>query len=123
MGYYETRGFCEFFQWRYGPCCIPFRYVVKKCCDCFRRPLWYFYTIVDKNSLKFSTCLTQCTFNLHYQMCEMNEAVCGIDDHTVMFHEVQSYKRSCQTLHHNGMFCKNVIPNVKFDCGCCCWSL
>ena len=65
---------------------------------------------MDGNNLGFSTCLTQCTFNLHCQMWEVNEAMCGIDDHSVMSHEMQYYDRSCQILHHNKIFCKNVIP-------------
>ena len=123
MGYYETRSFCEFFHWRYDPCCIPLRYVVNNCCDCFRRLLWYCFAIVDEKSLEFSTCLTQCTFDLHFQMWEVNEAMCGIDDHTVMSHEVRSYNRSSQILQHNEMLCKNVISNVKYKCGCCSWLL
>ena len=53
------------------------------------------------------------------QIWEVDEAMCGIDDHTFMFHEVQPYNWSYQTLHHDKMFCKDVVSNVKFKCGCC----
>ena len=76
---------------------------------------------MDKNNLGFSTCLTQCTFDLHCQKWEMDEAMCSIDDHTVVFHKVQPYNRSCQILHDHKVFCKGVISNVKFKCGCCYW--
>ena len=52
-------------------------------------------------------------------MWEVDEAVCGIDDHTVMFHKVHPYNWSSQFLHHDEMFRKDVVSNVKFKCGCC----
>ena len=72
MGYYETRGFFEFFHWSYGPCWIPFRQVINKCCDCLCCHLWYCYAVVDENSLGFSTRLTWSNFDLHCQMWEMD---------------------------------------------------
>ena len=47
-------------------------------------------------------------------MWEVDETMSGIDDHTVMSNEVQIKNWSCQILHHDEMFRKNVIPNVKF---------
>ena len=78
---------------------------------------------MDENSLRLNTCLTQRAFDLHCQMWEMDETMGSIDDHTVMSHEVQTNNWSCQILHHDEMLCENVIPNVKFECGCCCWLL
>ena len=51
--------------------------------------LWYCYVVVDENSLGLSTCLTQCIFDLLCQMWELDEAMCRIDDHTVMSHKAQ----------------------------------
>ena len=78
---------------------------------------------MDEDGLRLNTCLTQCTFDLHCQMWEVDETMKGIDDHTVMSHKVQTNNWSCQTLHYDEMICKNVIRNVKFECGCCCWLL
>ena len=59
------------------------------------------------------------TFDLHCQIREIEEAMCGIDDHTVLSHEVQPYNRSRPILHFDKVFCKDVNSNVKFKCGCC----
>ena len=72
-----------------------------------------------ENRLGFSTCLTQCTFDLHCKMWEVDEAMCGIDDHLVMFHKVKPYNWSCQFLHHDEIFREDVVSNVKIKCGCC----
>ena len=68
---------------------------------------------MDENSFGFSTHLAQCTFDLHCQMWEMDEAMCSIADQTVMSHEAL-YNSSCKFLHHEELFRKNVISNVKF---------
>ena len=68
---------------------------------------------MNENKLRFSTCLAQCTFDLHCQMWKVDETVCGINDHTVMFVEVQTNDLSFQIFHHYEMFCKYVISNVK----------
>ena len=44
---------------------------------------------MDEKRLGLSTCLAQYTFDLHCQIWEVDEAMCGIDDHTVVSHEVQ----------------------------------
>ena len=43
---------------------------------------------MDEISLGFSAHLTSCISELDCQMWEMDEAMCSIDDHTVMSHEV-----------------------------------
>ena len=74
---------------------------------------------MNENSLGFSTRLAQCIFDLHCQLWEIDGAICSIDDHTVVSREVQPYNSSRQVLHHDEMFCKDVISNVNFKCGCC----
>ena len=49
----------------------------------------------------------------------MDEAVCSVNDYTVVSLEVQTYNWSCQFLHYDNLFWKTIVSNVKFKCSCC----
>ena len=58
-------------------------------------------------------------FNLHDQVGIMTEAMCGVNDCTVVSHGVQTFDRPSQILHYEKIFCKNMVSNIKVECNCC----
>ena len=82
---------------------------------------WYCCVVVNENNLGFNARLVLYLFDWHCQMWEIDEAVCSINDHTLMSHKVQTYNKSCQVLHYDKVFCNDLTSNVKFKCGCCYW--
>ena len=48
----------------------------------------------------------------------MGEAICSVDDHTIVSHEVQPYNRRSEIVHYDGMLIEGVISKVEFKCGC-----
>ena len=67
----------------------------------------------------FGNPLARSAFDLPCQVWKMDEAMCSIDDHTVVSNEVQPYKMSRQILHYDKRICASVISDIKFECGCC----
>ena len=61
-GFYQSRGFCELFHWSHCTGCILSGQVINKGCDCFCFHWWYCFTVVNENSLRFSTRSFRCTF-------------------------------------------------------------
>ena len=51
----------------------------------------------------------------------MDESMCSVNDQASMSNEVQSYNEHCQVIHYNKIFCKGMIPNIKFKNGYCYW--
>ena len=74
---------------------------------------------MNKNRLVLGTCSARSVFGLHCQVWKMDEAMCSVDDHTVVSHEMLLYFGYCQSIHYDGLLCKIVIFNIKFKCGCC----
>ena len=64
-------------------------------------------------------------FGVHRQVWEVDETMCGVDDHNVVSHEVQSYDWPCQILHYDGMLRRVLSPmsnlSVAVDIGFSNW--
>ena len=57
-------------------------------------------------------------FWFRFQVGKMNEAMYSINDYTVVSHELQTFKWFCQILRYDKVFCKSIVYNIKFKCGC-----
>ena len=51
-------------------------------------------------------------------MWKMDEAMCSVNEYTIVYYEVKTYNRYCQSLHYNEEFFKSIVSNVNFKCCC-----
>ena len=49
----------------------------------------------------------------------MEEAMCSVDDYTVVPREVQTYDPPWQIIHHDKVFSKSMDSKIKFESSCC----
>ena len=103
----------------HSPRCVPFWRMVNEGCYRFCCRWWYSQGIISDDWLWFCSCFAWGRLNLHCQVLKIYEAVCRVNDYTVVPHKMQPNFWPHLSLHYDKEFSKGIVSNFKCEGGCC----